>query len=203
MNIMRGVPEKAVDATECPSPSVLGRFFFLVCYWSMQKEFLVVGGVIVGSLVLIGGLAFLGARPRKPIEDVKNACVQHQGIGMHIHPHLRIVIDGEERPIPANIGVVHARCMRPLHTHDTSGTLHLEFPVEQEVRLGQFFEIWEQPFSRAQVLDRVVDASSELVVTVNGAQSGAVGELVLHDGDQIVVEVRKKEAAAEAPGGRR
>lgn len=157
----------------------------------MRKEVLVVGGVIAGSLVLIVGLAFLGARPAKPVADVTTACVQHRGVGMHIHPHVTIILDDAERKIPADIGIVGPRCMRPLHTHDDSGTLHLEFPVQQEARLGQFFEVWRQPFSKQQILDRTLTEADTLRVTVNGKETQELETLLLHDRDAVVVEVAR------------
>lgn len=158
----------------------------------MRKEVLLVGAVVAGTLVLIVGLALLGGRPRTPIDDVLTACVQHTGLGMHIHPHLRMVIDGAERPIPANIGIT-AACMRPIHTHDETGTLHLEFPVEQDVRLSEFFRVWEQPFSRTQVLDRTIGEGDTLRVTVNDQDVENLDTIFMHDGDEIVIEVKKKE----------
>lgn len=158
----------------------------------MRREVLLVAGVIGGSVVLIGLLAVVSARPRKPIEDVTMACVQHTGVGFHIHPHLRVILDGEKQEIPAEIGIVSPRCMRPLHTHDDSGKLHLEFPVQQEVRLGQFFEVWKQPFSRSHILGRTIGDGDVLRVTVNGQETNELDALLLHDGDDILVEVKKK-----------
>lgn len=157
----------------------------------MRKEYLLVGGVVVGSLVLILGLAALGARPRKPITDVTTACVNHGGLGMHIHPRLAIQIDGQNRDIPANVGVTPG-CMRPIHTHDDSGTLHVEFPGQQEVPLEWFFRLWEQPFTDTQILDRAIGADDLVRVTVNGAEVQERQTLRLHDGDQISIEVTKK-----------
>ncbi|MDP3685271.1 MAG: hypothetical protein Q8R32_00385 [bacterium] len=163
----------------------------------MRKEPLMIGGVIAGSLVLIAGLAFVGARPKKPIENVNTACVQHEGVAMHIHPQLKIIIDGTERAIPSDIGVSPG-CMRPIHTHDESGKIHLEFPSSQDVRLGQFFEIWKQPFSKQQILDRAIGPDDLLRVTVNGTETAELENLLLHDQDDIVLEVRKKNADGEA-----
>lgn len=156
----------------------------------MRPVFLVVG-VLVGTLALIGGLAALGGRGGEPITDVASACVQHRAGGMHIHPHLAIRIDGQDRTIPADVGIT-AGCMRPLHTHDDSGTLHLEFPGTQDVTLGQFFQVWKQPFSATQVGDRVVGENETLTVTVNGQETAEREGLVLHDRDQAVIEVKKK-----------
>lgn len=150
--------------------------------------------MVGGTLLLIGGLSFFGARPRSPLADVTTACVQHTGVGLHIHPHLTITIDGAERKIPKDIGVTSA-CMKPLHTHDDTGTIHVELPVEQEVRLGEFFAIWQQPLSRTRVLDREVSAGDTLHVTVNEKDVGSdrtdVGAVPLRDGDRIAIEVRR------------
>lgn len=150
-------------------------------------------GVVVGSLTLIVGLAFVGTRPKKPIADVLSACVQHAGVGMHIHPQLQIVIDGTERTIPSDIGISPG-CMRPVHTHDDTGRIHLEFPSPQDVRLGQFFAVWEQPFSKTQILDRAVGSDDLLRVTVNGEETSELENLLLHDGDSLVIDIRKKTA---------
>ncbi len=157
----------------------------------MQREGIIIGGVLLGTLVLIGGLAALGGRGGEPITDVTTACVQHRGVGMHIHPNLAIRVDGVDRAIPADIGVT-AACMRPIHTHDDSGTLHLEFPVPQDATLGQFFRVWGQPFSATQVWDRAVGDGDALTVTVNGQETTEREGLVLRDRDQVLIEVKKK-----------
>jgi hypothetical protein len=157
----------------------------------MKQESLLIGGVIAGTLALIVGMAFLGAKPRKPIDDVLTACVRHDGLGMHIHPHLSIIIDGQQRAIPANIGITNT-CMRPVHTHDETGTIHLEFPVEQDVRLSEFFRVWQQPFSRTEVLDRKVEEGDILKITVNGQETSELENLMMRDKEQIVIEVKKK-----------
>lgn len=150
-----------------------------------------IGGVLLGTLALIGGLAALGGRGGEPITDVTRACVQHRAGGMHIHPHLAIRIDGHDRAIPANMGIT-AGCMRPIHTHDDSGTLHLEFPAQQDVPLGQFFQVLEQPFSATRVWDRTVGESEALTVTVNGQETPEREGLILHDREEVVIEVKKK-----------
>jgi hypothetical protein len=160
----------------------------------MQKQFLVIGGTIAATVALASGLAFFGARPKTPLTDeqIRTACVQHGGVGMHIHPYLAIKIDGEERKIPENIGI-DGGCMHPIHTHDDTGVIHLEFPVTQDVSLAQFFDMWKQPLSREQILDRHMSAGDELRVTVKGTPTKELERVPLRDQDQIAIEVRKKE----------
>jgi hypothetical protein len=107
---------------------------------------------------------------------------------MHIHPHLTIFINGQEQVIPALIGLTPAG-WEPLHTHDTSGTIHVESPVVQDFHLSDFFAIWGQPFDSQVILNHRADAAHPVTMTVNGQPSNAYGNLVLHDLDNIVISV--------------
>lgn len=152
----------------------------------MGKQGLLILGVLGGTLVLIVGFAFLGGRPRPTIADVKTACVQHTGIGMHIHPHLAVILKGEAQTIPANVGI-DAGCMHPIHTHDDSGTLHLEFPTTQDVRLGQFFEIWGKTFSSQCIFDWCTGEEGTVTMTVNGQENTEFENYMMKDGDRIEI----------------
>jgi len=52
--------------------------------------------------------------------------------------------------IPANIGL-SSSCARPLHTHDTSGTLHVETDVDQNYTIADFFLIWGKVFNSSGI----------------------------------------------------
>ncbi len=97
--------------------------------------------------------------------------------------------------IPANIGLL-PNCNRPLHTHDASGTIHVETDENRDYVLGDFFFVWGKIFNNSGVfpytqplppyLDRCVtgtlvyhshpvltiifkkDAPSAITMTVNG-----------------------------------
>ncbi|MBI4085907.1 MAG: hypothetical protein HY433_01535 [Candidatus Liptonbacteria bacterium] len=109
----------------------------------------------------------------------------------HIHPRLRIVINGAEQIIPASIGVSPS-CMHPLHTHDTIGTIHIESPEQRDFTLGDFFAVWNKPFDKSQVLDYKADATHEIVMAVGGQPSDAYENLIFKDNQQIVIEYKSK-----------
>lgn len=110
----------------------------------------------------------------------------------HIHPRLKIIIDGEERVIPANIGLSFSSCERVIHTHDTTGEIHIEPNFYQEFTLGDFFLVWGKPFSKEQILDFRVDDEHEILMTVNGKPNFEYENLILKDKQEIVIEYRKK-----------
>lgn len=65
--------------------------------------------------------------------------------GLHWHPELALYVKGVRQSIPANIGIgaVH----NPIHTHDMSGTIHLEMQglvMQDDTTLGEFFKVWKK-----------------------------------------------------------
>jgi hypothetical protein len=108
--------------------------------------------------------------------------------GAHIHPQLAVYADGEQVPLPVNIGIDPANppeMMAGLHTHDSSGVIHVENAAEPT--LGQFFEIWGVPFSRDQLGPYQSSGSDSVRMWVDGEPSREFGDLVLADGQEVVV----------------
>jgi hypothetical protein len=83
----------------------------------------------------------------------------------HIHAHLTIFINGQQRQVPAAIGIPGAQaqstqngpfiasgtCFYWLHTHAADGIIHVESPVQRSYTLGQFFDEWGLPLGPDQV----------------------------------------------------
>ena len=77
--------------------------------------------VIVVALAVVTGYIYSAHGPKAMV--------------LHIHPHLSITLDGRPITIPSHIGIDYSLWkdnslnkfgigMAPLHTHDTSGTIH-------------------------------------------------------------------------------
>jgi hypothetical protein len=118
-----------------------------------------------------------------------NLDVAHgSGIAIHIHPHVTIFIDGQQQEIPANIGVnVSADTVLPVHTHDNTGTLHVESTdATREFHLQDLFAVWGQTFSSTKILGHAATVS----MTVDGQPSTAFGDLILQDDQQIVIQAQ-------------
>jgi hypothetical protein len=65
-----------------------------------------------------------------------------QGVTIHIHAHLDVYVNGKHETVPAQIGIYDGQFLTELHTHDTSGIIHIESPKTREYSLGQFFGTW-------------------------------------------------------------
>lgn len=135
---------------------------------------------MVLKALLAGGMAFLLFAPlacgaqANPLQE----CINHQQVVMHIHPRLTLIVEGKRVKVPANIGIT-AQCMRPVHTHDDSGTLHIEYRRWHEFTLGDFFQVWtDNPYRDKPVAQVWVDER---------LYPGDPNKLVLKDGQQIVI----------------
>jgi hypothetical protein len=96
----------------------------------------------------------------------------------HVHTHLTIFVNGQQRQVPAGIGIPGAvaaqaqagpfvdsgSCFYWLHTHAADGIIHIESPVQRTYTLGEFFDEWGQPLGPSQA----GPARGKVTVIVNG-----------------------------------
>lgn len=109
--------------------------------------------IILIILIVIAGLFGLGkALENKEsaeisyFQDTEIACLKdgHVNLADHIHPELKIYIDGEQQKIPANVGI-DQECMSEVHTHDGTGKIHVESFIPGRVSqmgLINLFDVW-------------------------------------------------------------
>lgn len=112
----------------------------------------------------------------------------------HWHPTLSISIEGVPQVVPANIGIDRAlynyhgldsnsmMSMAPLHTHDTSGQIHVEWMGSTEAAtLGNFFRIWGQTFDSGQLLGHPAGPGHAVRMIVNGEVRAPSTSLAFQD----------------------
>jgi hypothetical protein len=106
------------------------------------------------------------------------SCETSEQTVFHIHTHLTIFVNGQQRSVPAAIGIPGAvaeqtkagpfigsgTCFYWLHTHAADGIIHIESPVERTYTLGEFFDEWGQPLGP----DQAGPAKGKVSVIVNG-----------------------------------
>lgn len=116
-----------------------------------------------------GELAGLGSMAKgSPVDGI--ACSTSEQSAYHIRAHLAVFVNGTRQAIPADIGIPAATpgssagCLYWLHTHDTSGVVHIESPNVATYTLGDFFDIWGQPLSGTAA----GPATGHLTAYVNG-----------------------------------
>jgi len=146
-----------------------------------------VPAAILVILLVVGGVWFVSTQSTSPYNantPVTEMCMQqHSGFARHDHALLTITIMGANYQIPGDIGIT-PECMRPIHTHDTTGQIHVESPVPHEFTLRDFFLVWGQPFSSSQILSSSTGGGRTITMTVNSVPNSSYENFVFpHETD--------------------
>ncbi len=142
-------------------------------------------GIETGSVPWYPEIAHLRAR----LADIGLPALGAEGTALHIHQHLDLLINGSTVPIPAGIGIDEAAgFISPVHTHDTSGIIHVESDVVRDFTLGEFFDIWGVRFTKDSIGGYTASAASTLAVYANGSLvMGDPRNLVLTEHQEIMI----------------
>ena len=122
---------------------------------------------------------------------------------IHWHPHLRIIIKGEELNIPADIGIgignnidnqISGMRMSPTHTHTGDGIIHLEnnrpWDKPETLTLGYFFKVWGKNFNSSCIFEYCNNDNGRLTMNVNGKENFEFDNYFMHDKDEIIIEYK-------------
>jgi hypothetical protein len=124
-----------------------------------------------------------------------------EGSVEHIHSHLSISIDGKSADVPGDIGIdLTQQKISPLHTHDTTGIVHVESPVKRSFTLGQVFTEWNVALDATRVGGYSTSDGHSLTVFVDGrVVTGNPAAIVLADHEDIAIVYTKPGQTATAP----
>jgi hypothetical protein len=110
----------------------------------------------------------------------------------HQHAHLQIYVNGKPVTVPAQIGIdPQGQFLAPLHTHDTTGVIHMESSQAYPFKLGQFFDVWGVRFTPTQLGGYTAGNGNVLVTYVNGTQVPNGPAYVLKPHDLVLVAYGK------------
>jgi hypothetical protein len=125
----------------------------------------------------------------------------------HIHAKLRVFADGGRVTVPANVGIDSVtNTLASLHTHDTTGIVHMEATQRYPFTLGQFFEVWGVKFTADQLGSFKNEGTKRLSVYVNGKLVDDPVDYVMKAHDSIIVGYGEpgsfpKKLPADIPAG--
>ncbi|GAC1386007.1 MAG: hypothetical protein NVSMB43_26060 [Pseudarthrobacter sp.] len=130
-----------------------------------------------------------GARIKAAGLEILNA----EGTAEHYHAHLDVFVDGKPITVPADIGFSfgpggQANGISALHTHDTTGIIHIEAPTPGlKYSLGQVLREWGV-LDGSDTSGAPHGGTGGWSVYVNGSkQDGPVTDVVLKALDEVVL----------------
>ena len=152
--------------------------------------------VIIGLMAAVAiGIGFTVATSKTPgaaaltIDGVQ--CNSAEQLVFHNHAHLDIFVNGQPYTIPSQIGIIPGKCFYWLHTHDDSGTIHIESPITQNYTLGQFLDIWNKTNGNVPILTNITNSQKDTISAyVNGNKVNAgidLRNIKLNEHDEIAI----------------
>lgn len=151
---------------------------------------------VVFSVIIIFALFFLLFRNSNKTQNANGVSQQP----IHWHPKLKIMIKGEEKFIPPNIGIsignnidhqISGMRMSPTHTHGSDGTIHLEnnkpWIKPETLTLGYFFRIWDKKFNSSCIFEYCNGENGSLTIAINSQPNFEFENYVMHDKDEIII----------------
>lgn len=118
---------------------------------------------------------------------------------IHNHVSLNVTIDGKPIIVPANIGITQTgifadpllfadhtldkfgmQGMSPLHTHDYSGTIHIESNAVRNYTLGEFLAIWKG----------LNTDGKNVIASVDGKPVSDFRNIPLNDKAKIILDIK-------------
>jgi hypothetical protein len=182
MRLQQTLALKAAYATPSPGPN------------ASEKPVALVDGASIGMAHFKPANTPAGGTGQ-PVDGV--GCAAMEGQQLHIHSHLALFDNGKQIQVPrligftANPALPGGGCLYWIHTHDTSGIIHVETPEVQapgggHYTLGMLFDIWGEPLTP----NGAAGFKGPVTAYVNGAKyDGDLHAIPLLSHQQITVEV--------------
>jgi hypothetical protein len=153
-------------------------------------------GVSVGDMSKLPGIRLTKppwpsewAHLKARLEVLGLPALAQEALAFHIHAHLDIYTDGKHQTVPAGAGIdLQGRFIAPLHTHDASGVVHIESPIDYDYTLGQFLGAWGLRLSKTCIGGLCNTGDKTLRAWVDGKPfTGDPTRIVLKAHEEIVL----------------
>ena len=143
--------------------------------WNVSKKLIIltsIGILLIALGVSVGVSDTMGLNlsPQSGLTINGIECNTTEHLQFHVHAHLDIFVNGRLVSIPPHIGIVDNKCIYWLHTHDSTGVIHIESPVKRDFTLGQFFEVWKSQLNNHKAFDAILGGKLVPIVYVNGSK---------------------------------
>ncbi len=113
---------------------------------------------------------------------------------MHIHAQLELWRSGEKQEVPMEIGIARelwnnhsldqfgpsTSLLSPIHTHDSSGTIHIESVVHRNYTIGEFLSIWGSGVGK---IVKVTDGEGRAIENYQDQVLSRNAKFVIESGD--------------------
>lgn len=106
----------------------------------------------------------------------------------HVHALLHVYVNGQPVTVPANVGIDPSQGIEStMHTHDTTGIIHMEAAYQYPFKLTDFMAIWGVQFTATQLGAYQSQGDSSVQLFVNGLKVDDMTSYSLKPHDSVVL----------------
>lgn len=155
-----------------------------------KRKNIIISVVVIAILILSISLLIPKSINAQSVDGIQ--CNSLEGSVMHIHPHLIIIYNGKNLTVPSQIGIL-STCLYGLHTHDSSGTIHVESPIVANYTVGEFIDIWNKTEPQGPNYNVLSLFNNSIVAYIgNTTYTGNYRDIILKDGEQIKLVITSR-----------
>jgi hypothetical protein len=145
-----------------------------------KKKMLIRSMIALAVIAVAAGVVTNIVTQQARGSDPLYQCIESDNLPYQAYVTVSVSINGQPIEVPANIGI-QDNCLRPIHTHDTTGLVHIVYDRQHDFRLGHF--LWYWGFNIQQY---------DATVYVNGIPQDKYLDTVLRDGMSIIMDFKSK-----------
>ncbi|MEM2760453.1 MAG: hypothetical protein QXU32_11925 [Nitrososphaerales archaeon] len=145
-----------------------------------KKKMLIRSMIALAVIAVAAGVITNIITQQARAQDPVYQCIESDNLPYQAYVTISVSINGQPIEVPANIGM-QENCLRPIHTHDNSGLIHIVYDRPYDFKLGHFLWYWGFDIQK-------YDATTY----VNGIQHERYLDTVLRDGMSIIIDFKSK-----------
>jgi len=146
-----------------------------------KKKMVIRSMIALAVIAVVAGVITNIVTQQVRAQDPLYQCISSEDQPYQAYVTIFVTVDNQEIVVPKDIGIT-PDCVRPIHTHDTNGYIHIAYEKPHDFRLGHFLWYWNFDILK-------YDAT----VYVNGFDVGEKYlDTVLEDGMSIRMDFRSK-----------
>ena len=145
-----------------------------------EKKMLIRSMIVLAVIAVVAGIVTNIISQQARAQDPLYQCIESDNLPYVAYVTLSVNVDGRPTEVPANIGI-REDCLRPIHTDDSSGLVHIVYDRPYDFKIGNF--LWYWGFKIQQY---------DATVYVNGVEQDKYLDIVLRDGMSIVMDFKSK-----------
>ena len=145
-----------------------------------KKKMLIRSMILIAVIAIAAGVVTNIITQQTRAKDPLYQCIESDNLPYQVFVTVSVSINGQPVEVPANIGISE-NCLRPIHTHDASGLVHVVYDTPHVFTIGHF--LWYWSFNIQQY---------DATVYVNGVEQEKYLDIQLRDGMSVTLDFKSK-----------